>query len=125
MTLAGAILCTTAGSVIGALILYAGGARMGLQPLRSLAERLPLLSGTDLDRANDWFTRQGPRAVLLGRMVPIVRSLVSIPAGVQRMHPARFLLYTAVGSLLWNATLVLTGYRLGVRWEAVTSVAGV
>jgi membrane protein DedA with SNARE-associated domain len=115
MSLAGAILWTTAGSVVGALILYAIGARMGVQPLRGAA---------DIDRASDWFAARGPRAVLLGRMVPIVRSLVSIPAGVQRMHPVTFVLYTAVGSLIWNSAFVLAGYHLGVRWEAVTTVAG-
>jgi membrane protein DedA with SNARE-associated domain len=124
MSLAGAILWTTAGSVVGALILYAIGARMGVQPLRAAAERLPLLDAADIDRASDWFAARGPRAVLLGRMVPIVRSLVSIPAGVQRMHPVTFVLYTAVGSLIWNSAFVLAGYHLGVRWEAVTTVAG-
>ena len=124
MTLAGAIAWTTAGSVGGALVLYAVGARLGLRPLRAAAERLPLLSVDDVDRASDWFARRGPTAVLVGRMVPIVRSLISIPAGVQRMHPARFVVYTAVGSLIWNSAFILAGFHLGARWETVTGYAG-
>jgi len=124
MTIASAIVWTTAGSVIGALVLYVVGARVGLQPLRAAAGRLPLLSVVDVDRANDWFARRGPRAVLLGRMIPIVRSLVSIPAGVQRMHPLTFVLYTAAGSLAWNSAFILAGYHLGARWATVTAYAG-
>jgi membrane protein DedA with SNARE-associated domain len=123
MTLVEAIVWTTTGSIVGALVLYTLGARLGLQPLRAAAERLPLLTVTDIDRASDWFARHGPRAVLLGRMVPIVRSLISIPAGVQRMHLMSFGLYTAVGSLVWNSAFILAGYHLGVRWEAVTFYA--
>lgn len=124
MTLAEAIAWTTAGSVAGAVVLYMIGSRLGLQPLRAIADRLPLLSVADIDRANVWFARRGPAAVLLGRMVPIVRSLISIPAGVQRMHPLTFVLYTAAGSLIWNAAFILAGYHLGAQWDTVADYAG-
>lgn len=113
------ILWATLGSVVGALILYALGAWLGLVRLRRLAGRMPLVSVSDVDQAVRWFDRHGGQAVLFGRMVPLVRSFVSIPAGVTRMPLARFTLYTALGSGLWNTIFVVLGYVLGQRWQSV------
>ena len=124
-TLAEALAWTTAGSLVGALALYALGATVGYARLRAIAVRLPLVEGADLDRANDWFAHYGRRAVFLGRMVPLVRSFISVPAGVQRMPLGQFVLLTTVGSAIWNSVLILSGYLLGEQWVLVERYAGI
>lgn len=121
MSLVGAILWTTLGSVAGALVLYALGALLGRERTRAIAAKLPLVKVSDLDTAEEWFARHGMKTVFLGRMVPIFRSLISIPAGIERMSMPTFLVFTALGSLIWNASLVLTGYLLGESWHVVES----
>jgi membrane protein DedA with SNARE-associated domain len=111
--------------VIGALILYLVGALLGRDRTRALAARLPLVKVDDVDKAEAWFERHGSNAVLIGRLVPEVRSLISIPAGVERMSLPLFLALTAVGSLGWNSALILAGYQLGERWQLVESSIGV
>lgn len=113
------ILWATAGSVIGAVVLYGLGAVLGRDRLRRIADRVPLVSVHDLDRAEQWFARRSGRAVFVGRMVPVVRSFVSVPAGVERMPLPKFVAYTTAGSALWNALFVLLGYALGSRWQSV------
>lgn len=119
------IVFTTLGSIVGALALYGVGAGLGRDRTRALAGRLPLVKVEDVDKAENWFARHGPKAVLIGRLVPLVRSLISVPAGVERMRVAPFLLLTAVGSLLWNSLLIVAGYQLGERWHVVESSVGV
>ncbi|MEV5963986.1 DedA family protein [Kribbella sp. NPDC051952] len=123
--LVSAILFTTLGSIVGALALYGVGAGLGRDRTRALAERLPLVKLKDVDKAEDWFNRHGPKAVLIGRLVPVVRSLISVPAGVERMSVPLFLALTAVGSLVWNSLLIVAGYQLGERWHVVESSVGV
>jgi membrane protein DedA with SNARE-associated domain len=123
--LVAAIVFTTLGSVVGALALYGVGAVLGRDRMRALAGKLPLVKVRDVDKAEEWFVRHGPKAVLIGRLVPVVRSLISVPAGVERMSVALFLPLTAVGSLLWNSLLILAGHQLGERWHLVESSIGV
>lgn len=111
------IVAATAGSLVGALVLYGLGAFLGHERIYRLADRLPLVDGGELDKATEWFSRHGGKAVLFGRMVPIVRSLVSVPAGVERMSLVRFSLYTTFGSAVWNALFVLAGYYLREKWQ--------
>jgi membrane protein DedA with SNARE-associated domain len=125
MSLAAAILWTTLGSVVGALALYGIGALIGRDRVRAVAARLPLVKVEDLDRTEAWFARHGGKAVFFGRMIPIFRSLISVPAGVERMRMAVFLAYTALGSLLWNTAFVLAGYGLGGNWRTVEEYVGV
>lgn len=113
------IVAATLGSLVGALALYALGATIGPARLCRLAERVPLMERSDVERAEAWFGRHGGMAVLIGRCVPLVRSLVSIPAGVERMPLPRFCLYTVIGSSVWNVLLVLAGYGLGSAWQDV------
>lgn len=122
-SLAAALIWTTAGSLVGALLLYGLGAWLGLARLRRIAERLPLLHPEDIDRTVAWFDRHGGKAVFFGRMVPIFRSLISIPAGVVRMPVWRFLLLSGAGSLIWNTIFVLSGYLLGESWHIVEQYA--
>ena len=124
MSLVGAIAWTTAGSVAGALLLYLVGALLGLGRVRAVAARLPLVRVADVDRTAAWFARHGPKAVLLGRMIPIFRSLISIPAGVTRMGLPTFVILTAIGSLAWNTVFVVAGYLLGESWWRVEAYAG-
>jgi len=118
------ILWTIAGSVIGAVALYALGAVFGRDRMYWVWERLPLVKTEDLERTEAWFGRHGRKAVFFGRMIPIFRSLISVPAGVERMPFGQFLLLTTAGSTIWNVTFVLAGYWLGEQWHRVEGVAG-
>lgn len=124
MSLAAALACTTAGSVLGALVLYGIGALIGRDRIRALVARLPMVKLSDLDRTEEWFARHGAKAVFFGRMIPIFRSLISVPAGVERMRITTFLLYTGLGSLIWNTAFVLAGYQLGDNWRKVEGYVG-
>ncbi|WP_353816440.1 DedA family protein [Agromyces sp. SYSU T00266] len=110
---------TTLGSVVGALALYAVGALLGRERTRAIIKAVPLVDVADVDRTEAWFTRHGKKAVFLGRMIPLFRSLISVPAGVTRMNLALFLALTTTGSLIWNTVFVLAGYVLGENWAVV------
>lgn len=120
MNLLAALVWTTAGSVVGALALYGIGALLGRDRTVAIAARLPLLKVADIERTEAWFARHGAKAVFFGRMIPIFRSLISVPAGVERMPLPLFLVLTTLGSAIWNSVFVLAGYGLGERWEDVT-----
>lgn len=125
MTLAEALFWTTLGSVVGAVALYLLGAALGRDRVRAIAAKLPLVKLADVDRTEAWFHRHGRKAVFLGRMIPVFRSLISIPAGISGMSMPAFLLYTTLGSLLWNSVLVLAGFYLGESWDVVEAYVGV
>lgn len=125
MSLPGAIFWTTVGAVAGALVLYAVGALLGRDRTRALAGRLPLVNTTDIDRSEAWFARHGVKAVFFGRMIPIFRSFISIPAGIERMPLTTFITFTTLGSLLWNTVFVMAGYLLGENWHVVESYTSV
>jgi membrane protein DedA with SNARE-associated domain len=125
MSLVGAIVWTTIGSVVGALALYAVGALLGRDRTRAIAARLPLVRISDIDRSEAWFQRHGVKAVFFGRMIPLFRSFISIPAGIERMSLPTFLGFTALGSLIWNVLFVLAGYQLGENWRTVQDYVGV
>ncbi|WP_431044646.1 DedA family protein [Streptomyces sp. P1-3] len=125
MNLYAVLLCTTVGSVVGALALYWVGALLGRDRTLALAARLPLVKAADIERTERWFVRHGTKAVFFGRMVPIFRSMVSVPAGVERIPLPRFLGLTTLGSLIWNSVFVLAGYGLGDNWQDVTDYVGV
>ncbi|WP_407951994.1 DedA family protein [Plantactinospora sonchi] len=125
MNLASAIFWTTLGSVVGAVALYYIGALLGRDRTRALIARLPLVKLSDVDRTEAWFIRHGKSTVFFGRMIPIFRSLISIPAGIERMPLGTFLICTALGSLIWNTVFVLAGYLLGENWHLVEGYAGI
>lgn len=114
-----AILWATLGSVTGALLLYGIGAALGMDRLRVIAHKMPLVDVADVDKADAWFTKHGPKAVFFGRFIPGIRSLISIPAGIDRMRVTSFLAYTTAGSLLWNTLFVWIGFQLGDRYHLV------
>jgi len=111
------LVAATIGAVLGGLVFYGLGAWFGEERAKSLLARVPLIDRDDLDAASDIFRRHGPRIVFFGRFVPIVRSLVSIPAGAQRMPLVTFVILTALGSGIWNTVLIGAGYLLGTQYE--------
>jgi len=120
-----AILATTVGSLVGALALYYVGALVGRERTRRIIGWLPLVKLEDVDRTEAWFHKHGSMAVFFGRMIPIFRSLISLPAGVDRMPVPKFVLLTTAGSLVWNSIFVAAGYLLGESWHLVEEYAGV
>lgn len=122
LTFVGVMVAATLGSVIGALVLYGLGYWFGEDRLRQFIRRfewLPFADEADVDKAQAWFAKYGGTAVLTGRLIPVVRSVVSIPAGYHRMPLGRFILYTMTGSAIWNGLLVTAGYFLGENWQEV------
>ncbi|MGW7520157.1 DedA family protein [Streptomyces sp. NPDC054796] len=124
MSLVAAIIWTTVGSLVGALALYGVGAVLGRERTVALAAKLPLLKVSDIEKTEAWFARHGTKAVFFGRMIPIFRSLISVPAGVERMRLTVFLVLTGLGSLLWNSIFILAGYGLGAQWHRITEYVG-
>jgi membrane protein DedA with SNARE-associated domain len=112
-------IAATAGSVLGALALYWLGYALGEDRLRRWLDRIPLVDADDLGKADRWFERHDKSAVLFGRCAPVVRSLVSIPAGANHMNLGWFTLLTAIGSGVWNVLFVGGGYLLGSRWQKI------
>ena len=124
----GMMIAATIGSVVGALILYVISSAIGPERLRAFVQRFGRWFGvkqTDLLRAEAWFDRRSFVAVLVGRCVPLIRSIVSIPAGFRRMKLTSFILLTAVGSAVWNIALIGAGAILGDQWERVGEYVGV
>ena len=112
------VLFATLGSVVGALVLYWVGRALGPRRSHAFLDRLPLVATEDVDRTFAWFERHGRSAVFFGRMVPIVRSFVSVPAGVLKMPLPQFLAFTTAGSLIWNSVLIGLGVAAGDFVEA-------
>jgi len=113
------IAAATVGSVGGALILYWISRAFGRERTRAVLLKVPLVTAKDIDRGEAWFARNDGSAVFFGRMVPGIRSLVSVPAGVESMAVPRFLLFTTAGSLIWNVIWIVAGYQLGSNWASV------
>ena len=113
-----AVALATVGSLIGALVGYAIGS-WGGRPLLNRYGRYVGIGADDLDRADRWFERWGSWAVFLGRMVPLVRTFVSYPAGISRMPLGRFILFSTLGSLPWNAALIGAGYVVGENYPQI------
>ena len=125
-TLWGMLIASTVGSLLGAWALYLIAAAVGVDRLRRVIlryERWLRVREIDLNRAEAWFDRHAGLAVLICRCVPLVRSLISLPAGFRGMPPGRFTLYTTIGSLAWNTIFIVAGYQLGERWETVEKYA--
>ena len=122
------ILAATVGSVGGALIMYGIAAVIGDKRLHAFTRRFGKwvqIREVDLTRAEEWFDRHATSAVLVGRCVPLIRSVVSIPAGFRRMKLIPYIAYTFAGSLVWNILLIGSGALLGDNWERVGSYVGV
>ena len=121
------IVSATIGSVTGAFILYGIGYVLNRERLMRFFNTRPMrllgFKGSDISSAIDWFDRKGQASVLICRCIPVVRSLISIPAGVARMNVAKFALFTLLGSAVWNSILCSLGAAAGEAWEQVTAQA--
>lgn len=116
------VLAGVLGTVLGALPWYYAGQILGEQRLKSLADKYGkwlTISSKDIDKAKRWFDRRGGQAVFICRLVPGVRTLISLPAGISRMPLVPFLLYSTLGTLLWVGLLTYAGYALGNNYELV------
>jgi membrane protein DedA with SNARE-associated domain len=116
--LLGVVLAGVAGNVAGSYVAWAVGRYAGQPAIRRLGRRVGIREH-EIDKANAWFERHGPVAVLLGRMVPVIRTFISLPAGFAAMPAGMFGLYTVLGCLPWTAALGIAGYALGANWESV------
>ncbi len=127
MSLGGVIAFATVGSVVGAYFLYGIGRLLSQERLEGFFDTRPMrmlgFKSDDVSKAIGWFDRKGQITVLICRCIPVVRSLISIPAGTAKMNMVRFALYTLVGSLAWNAILCTLGFWAGGAWEQVTAQA--
>lgn len=122
-----AVIAATIGSLVGAAIIYAVGYYLGERRVRWVIVNWGKWLGfkeEDVDKADDWFDRFGGIAVMTARVIPIIRSLISIPAGLRKMPMARFAVYTTIGSLTWNSVLIGAGWVLGDNWDEVEQYVG-
>ncbi|PGL71396.1 DedA family protein [Bacillus sp. AFS055030] len=118
----GVIFFSTSGSVIGAIILFWIGTLLDIKTLEKIVDRwghFLRLTKKDVHKADEWFSKYGVWTVFFCRLIPLIRSLISIPAGMARMNFWIFLLFTTLGSLIWNTILVLIGASVGSSWETI------
>ncbi|ASF39022.1 DedA family protein [Halobacillus halophilus] len=123
LSIGGVIVVSTTGSLAGAVVLYGIGSLMDVEKLESFVERHGhrlRIKKEDVQRVESWFQRYGIWAVLLGRMIPLVRSLISLPAGMANMKLSLFLLFTILGTMVWNTILILVGALMGESWSEVS-----
>lgn len=118
-SIAEAIIWTTIGSVVGALALYLLGRLLGHDRLAAIASRMPLVRASDIEKTTAWFSRHGWKTVLFGRFLPVFRSLISIPAGIERMPVLLFLGLTTLGSAIWNTIFIMIGVTLGRNYHVI------
>lgn len=120
------IIFSTLGSVVGAIVLYYVGKILNKDRLKKLVAgkvgKFLRLKASDIDKADHWFDTKGNKTVFFCRFVPVVRSLISIPAGMSEMPMAKFLLYTTVGSAIWNSVLLIVGNKVGENWKSILGI---
>jgi membrane protein DedA with SNARE-associated domain len=119
-SLAGIIAAGVAGNVAGSYVAWAVGRYAGLAAVRRWGRRVGIRE-REISRATGWFDRHGPAAVLVGRLIPVVRTFISLPAGFAAMPPLRFGVYTTLGCIPWTAALGIAGYALGAKWQSVAN----
>lgn len=122
----GVIIAATIGSTVGAIVLYLIGRILNKERLEKIVSgkigKVLRLKAGDIEKADKWFDTKGQKTVFICRFIPIVRSLISIPAGMSEMNFLKFLLYTVLGSTIWNTVLVVLGKQLGDSWEKVVEI---
>ena len=114
------IVAGVAGNVVGSYLAWAVGKYAGQAVVRRWGGRI-WLREHDIDRANEWFARRGEKAVLIGRVLPVVRTFISLPAGFADMPPVRFGVYTTIGCIPWTTGLALAGYAVGANWQEIVN----
>lgn len=120
------IVFSTLGSIAGAVVLYYVGKILNKERLKKIVSgklgRILRLKASDIEKADHWFDTKGNKTVFFCRFIPVVRSLISIPAGMSEMAMGKFLLYTTVGSAIWNSVLLLVGNRVGKNWKDILNI---
>ena len=120
------IIAATLGSVFGAIILYYIGKIFNKERLKKIISgkigKVLRLKNSDIDKADEWFDKKGQKTVFICRFIPIVRSLISIPAGMSEMPLVKFLIYTTLGSLIWNTVLIIIGSIVGANWVSILTI---
>ena len=119
-SLVGIIAAGVVGNVVGSYLAWAVGRYWGQAAVRRWGRRLRLREH-DIDRATAWFDRHGPAAVFFGRLLPVIRTFISLPAGIAGMDPVRFGIYTTIGCIPWTAALAWAGYAVGANWESIVN----
>lgn len=126
MNIIGVIIASTLGSILGAIVLYYIGKILNKERLKKIITSKPgkilRLKPEDIDKADNWFDTKGNKTVFFCRFVPIIRSLISIPAGMSEMPMKKFLIYTTAGSLIWNAALTIAGSIVGENWTSIVDI---
>ena len=126
MNVIGVIIASTLGSVLGAIILYYIGKILNKERLKKIITSKPgkllRLKPEDIDKADEWFDTKGNKTVFFCRFIPVIRSLISIPAGMSEMPMKKFLIYTTCGSLIWNAALTIAGSIVGENWTSILEI---
>ena len=126
LTILGVVIFSTLGALIGAIVLYLVGRILKKERLMRLASgkvgKVLRFKPEDIEKANDWFNKKGVKAVFICRFIPIVRSLISIPAGINGMKIPTFLLFTFLGTLIWNVVLTVLGSMVGDNWTYIANI---
>lgn len=120
------IIFATLGSLLGAIVLYYIGKILNKERLKKIVSgkigKVLRLKNSDIDKADEWFDTKGNKTVFFCRFIPIVRSLISIPAGMSEMPLGKFFLYTTTGSLIWNTVLIVIGSIVGENWQSILNI---
>ena len=123
LNLFGMIIFSTLGSTVGAIVLYYIGKILNKERLKKIVSgkigKILRLKASDIEKADKWFDTKGNKTVFFCRFIPVVRSLISIPAGMSEMIMSKFLLYTITGSLIWNTVLLFVGSKVGENWKKI------
>lgn len=126
LTITGVVIFSTIGSLIGAIILYLVGKLLNKERLSKIINgkigKVLRLNENDIDKAFNWFSEKGTLTVFFCRFVPVLRSLISVPAGMNEMPIVKFLVYTTIGSLIWNVVLTYLGHIAGNNWGKILTV---
>lgn len=126
LNLVGMIIFSTLGSTVGAIVLYFIGKILNKERLKRIVSgkigKVLRLKASDIDKADRWFDTKGNKTVFFCRFIPVVRSLISIPAGMSEMAMGKFLLYTITGSLIWNTVLLFVGSKVGENWKRIEAI---
>ena len=126
LSIVGMIVASTLGSLFGSVILYYIGKIFNKDRLKKIISgklgKILRLKASDIDKADSWFDNKGNKTVFFCRFVPLIRSLISIPAGMSEMPILKFIIYTVVGSLIWNAVLIIVGSIVGENWTSILNI---
>ena len=126
LNIIGMVIASTLGSVIGAIVLYYIGKIFNKDRLKKIISgkigKIIRLKPSDIDKADQWFDKKGNKTVFFCRFVPLIRSLISIPAGMSEMPMGKFLLYTVIGSTIWNTVLIIVGSIVGENWTSILNI---